>query len=474
MALDPARALLDPGAQAAVGFFVRGGRQHFGAQPVARQPHAQVGILGHVVGIPGAHPLDRVAPQEQRGAPQRHRPAQALQGGHHHPEPAGVFGGEQPRHQVGARVVIVEAALQAGHVRAPFGKALHNLADLVGVGRILGIVDADDRAAGEIQRIVHRPRFGGDRPVGHGDHPHPGGQAAFGQCRAGFGILRLQHDHHIEQRPRIVEPPQPLQQPRRDAGFAVKRHQDRHHRQAQGQGRGRGVGPAAPVGPGPGQRQRAHRRGGQQRQHQPDQQQRQHRLRCRHHQNRHPPQHQRQDRPLEAVGPAARAEVAGHAGLGGKAQGQAAGLRQRRLDRGQGGMGRGQRAEGGFEFGGDARPGVGARDGHLNRPGHPAQRHHPQRQAPTGAEPVDQPGIGRMRQRVGHRPAGPLRHRLRQGRRGNLGRTVQHLEQRQARRGGLGLQQVEVRRAQGADGQQAGRQRRVALRPHRRRQSPYH
>ena len=97
VALDPARALPDPGQGAAVRLFPRDGVDQFGPVAVAGQADAQIGILGHVVRIPAAQRLQRGAAEEQRGAAQRDRQAQALQAGQDHAEPGGVFEREAAR-----------------------------------------------------------------------------------------------------------------------------------------------------------------------------------------------------------------------------------------------------------------------------------------------------------------------------------------------------------------------------------------
>ena len=54
IALDPARALLDPRERAAVGFFKRRGVDQFGAVAVAEQAQAQIGVFGHILRVPAA------------------------------------------------------------------------------------------------------------------------------------------------------------------------------------------------------------------------------------------------------------------------------------------------------------------------------------------------------------------------------------------------------------------------------------
>ena len=60
-------------------------------------------------------------------------------------EPAGIFDGETAAKPIGAGVVIVEHALQAGHLRPRALETFHHLANLVGFGRVFGVIDPDDR-----------------------------------------------------------------------------------------------------------------------------------------------------------------------------------------------------------------------------------------------------------------------------------------------------------------------------------------
>ncbi len=346
VALDPARALLDPGDHPAVRLFGGDGVDQFGPVAVAEEAHAQVGVLGDVVGIPAAQFLDHRAAEEQRGAAQRNGQAQALDAGQHQPEPGGIFDGEAARQPVGAGVVVIQHALQAGDFGAAAVEAVDDLADLAGFGGILGIIDADDRAAAMVERQVQGAGLGLDPALGHRHHPHPGRQCSRGQGGAGHGILGLDGQHHIKQFARVVQPRQPAHQAGRDVAFAVERHDDRHLRQARDGGR-RGRGRRfAHRGQAGGQLQRA----GQRQRHQRHPQ---HQLR---HQARGDPQHGQRQQPEEyqrrqPFGPApdAAAFGLGHPGFGEAGQAVAAPGVDGGFDLSGGRDGHQYRAEGGLE-----------------------------------------------------------------------------------------------------------------------------
>jgi hypothetical protein len=70
------------------------GVDQLGAVAVPRQADAEIGILGHVMRIPGAKPVQHVAAEEQRCAAQGHDQGQPGDPGQDQPEPARIFDGE--------------------------------------------------------------------------------------------------------------------------------------------------------------------------------------------------------------------------------------------------------------------------------------------------------------------------------------------------------------------------------------------
>ena len=231
IAFQPARALLDPGQKPAIGFLVRRGVDQLGPEAMPRQPDAQIGILGHVPGIPAADPFQDVAAKEQGGPAKRHHQPQPGDAGQIGAEPAGIFDGEAACEPVGARVEIVQPPLQAGDIIRSDSKAARDLVQLVGVGPVLGIPDADDIAATEVQRIVQRPWLGLHRAGRHGHDADPMRQRDAFQRRRRDMIGGLGDQQDIGQLARIIEPRQPPDQLSRDIAFVKQRHHDRDHRQ---------------------------------------------------------------------------------------------------------------------------------------------------------------------------------------------------------------------------------------------------
>ena len=131
-------------------------------------------------------------------------------------------------------IVEVEHALQAGDRGRRAGEsAATTRADLVRVGRILGVIDADDAAPAEVERIVQRARLGlAARRRARRSTRIQGGRSAGSSAARVSVIALLDHQQHVQQVARIVEPRQAAHQARGDVGLAVKRHDDRHDRQA--------------------------------------------------------------------------------------------------------------------------------------------------------------------------------------------------------------------------------------------------
>lgn len=228
IALEPARALLDPGQRAAVRLFPGNACEQLCPVTAAGQADAQIGVFGDVMRIPAAQFLQRLAAEEQRGAAQGHHKAHARNPGQHGAKPGRVFDGETARQPVRARVVIVQNALQAGDFGAGIGEMAHHDMQLFGFGHVFGVIDPDHRSAAEVQRIVQRARLGLDRTVRDGHNPHPARQAGPGQGIPRGVIVFLDHQQDIQQLARIVQPPEPADQSAGDVALLEQRHHDRH------------------------------------------------------------------------------------------------------------------------------------------------------------------------------------------------------------------------------------------------------
>ena len=217
--------MLDPRDCPGVRLLLRDCLDQFGAIAVPDQPQAQIGIFGHIMGIPAADLFNRRTPQEQRRSTQRHHQPKLLQTRQDDPEPHRIFQRKAAGQPIAVGIVVVENPLQASDLGSQLGKALHHFADLVGGGRIFGVIDADDGSLREIKRIVQRPRFGPQRPARHFDHLILGGQTDLIQSGPGQFVVILEDQADIEQFCRIVDHRQPGQQMPRDFAFPVQRHE---------------------------------------------------------------------------------------------------------------------------------------------------------------------------------------------------------------------------------------------------------
>lgn len=91
------------------------------------------------------------------------------------------------------RVVKVQTPLQTCHLGCGMGEAVDHNMELVGCGRVLSVVNANDRSFGEVSRVVQRAWFGLQRAKGNADGPHPEGQLRFGQCVLGGAVICFKH-----------------------------------------------------------------------------------------------------------------------------------------------------------------------------------------------------------------------------------------------------------------------------------------
>ena len=143
-ALEPARALPEPRAEARRRFLVGGRRNDRGAIAEARQPHAEIGVLGHVVGVPGADPPQHRGAEMVRRAAERQRQPPCREPRQEHVEQAGIFGGEQAREPGVRGVVDGETGLHAGQPLVAGDEGLQREAELIGLRPVLRVVDRDE------------------------------------------------------------------------------------------------------------------------------------------------------------------------------------------------------------------------------------------------------------------------------------------------------------------------------------------
>ena len=217
---------------------------------MAGQPDAQIGVFGHVMGIPAAQPFNRRAAEKQGRPTQRDHQTHPLQPGQDQTEPPGIFDGKAARQPVSSGVVEIKRTLQAGHLWPAIVKAVHDTVKLRRFRRIFGVIDADDAAPAEIQREIQRARFGFQRSFRHHHHPHPARQVGACQCRLCHVIFLFDHQQHIQQFARIFQPPDAADQTFGNIMFTKHRDHHRHHRQPGQCDRWRGRDAVGPIRPG--------------------------------------------------------------------------------------------------------------------------------------------------------------------------------------------------------------------------------
>src|SRR6056297_4102027 len=110
--------------------------------------------------VPAAQLLQYVAPEIERRAAKRNGQPEPRHARQHGAEPGRVLNCETAREPVLRRVVVVENALQAGDLARNLLKTAGDLGNLIGVGRILGVENADDITLAEIERVIQRARLG--------------------------------------------------------------------------------------------------------------------------------------------------------------------------------------------------------------------------------------------------------------------------------------------------------------------------
>ena len=218
IALDPARALLDPGRGLVARLLEGGGVDDADAVALLGQADAEIGVLGDVERIPGAKLAQHVDLEMVGGAAERDRNAEAFEAGQHLVEPQRIVEREHPRQPVVVGVEVVQPALQAGGVGGRAREGGDHLAELIGLGPVLGVVDHEIFAAGEAQRIVAGLRLGLGLRRRHADHLEHAFEAERARDLDGVVVVGLEHELDVELAERIVELAQRLRQHRQHRG----------------------------------------------------------------------------------------------------------------------------------------------------------------------------------------------------------------------------------------------------------------
>ena len=143
----------------------------------------------------------------------------------------GVLDGELAGEPGRIRVVDVELRLQATDPVAPGGDGGERPAQLVGLGRILRVVDDDVVAVRPLQRVLDGARLGSRLAIGHDEHAHVGVEIGPAERQLRLCIGPLDDEHDFEAVRRVVERAQRSQQLGDDASLAEQRNENRVLRQ---------------------------------------------------------------------------------------------------------------------------------------------------------------------------------------------------------------------------------------------------
>ena len=163
----------------------------------ARQADAEVGILGDVVGVPATDGIEHGAREMVRRAAERHRQPQPLQRRQDAIEQRGVFDGELAREPGGVRVVDVELRLQAAEALAARAQPRQRAAELVGLGRVFGIVDDDILAARKLQGVLDGTRLRARVALGNDEHLHVRIEPGAGERGTRLAVNGLDDEHDL-------------------------------------------------------------------------------------------------------------------------------------------------------------------------------------------------------------------------------------------------------------------------------------
>ena len=222
-ALHPARALSQPGGEGDRRLLKGHGVETDGAIAEPGQPNAEIGILGDVVGVPGADLAQYLGAEVIRRSAERERQSKAGEAGQHGVEMPGIFGGEHPRQPAVGLVVDAQAGLHAADPRSTPRESLERGTQLIRRRTILGIEHGDDTAAREQQRVVQRLGFGPRPDRGCDQHAEMRPRAQPRDRGTGFQVIRLDHQDDVELLLRIVERLDRLDQRAHRSGLPVQR-----------------------------------------------------------------------------------------------------------------------------------------------------------------------------------------------------------------------------------------------------------
>ncbi len=147
-----------------------------GAEMVAaRQPEAEVGIFGHVPGVPAASGFEVVAPEITAGSAERQGYAEAGEEGQPDEEMNGVFDIELPGDPGLFAVVGQQRGPNHGELLASRPQSRNGLARSGEGWPVLGVERRNDLAAQMTEAVIERARFRSGMSGRHGQDFDPAG-----------------------------------------------------------------------------------------------------------------------------------------------------------------------------------------------------------------------------------------------------------------------------------------------------------
>ena len=203
-ALGPAPPLPEPSIDERRRFFLRAGGQNTDAIAETGEAKTEVGILGHVPGIPATDLAQNLGAEMVGGAAERQRQAKSSEAWVQDIEQNRVFDREQPGQPGILDIVDREPRLQAGELAGGTQKTFRRLAQLARSRGVLGIEYDKEFAAHQRQGNVERARFGPRPAHGRDDDLVGGGQIQGGDCEPRRAIVVLDHELDVELAARIV------------------------------------------------------------------------------------------------------------------------------------------------------------------------------------------------------------------------------------------------------------------------------
>ena len=167
IAFVPTAALLDPVHEVAVGFFERDRLDDTDSVPLALQAHTQVGVFGHVEGVPCSNFVEHRPFEVIRGATEWNRSAECNQPRQELREPLCVLDGKPLGEQVVAVVVKLETGLDARDVVLRAKQRNRGPSQLQRLWDVFCVVDRHQVSTAQFQPVVARLRLGSWQPGGN-------------------------------------------------------------------------------------------------------------------------------------------------------------------------------------------------------------------------------------------------------------------------------------------------------------------